>query len=85
MKIRVRKIREGGNYASKYGSLHGLNHRFLTRGQPVCIMRSAATFVNYVHNIKIEQQHRRLARPLPVILPRAASEPAHSKGYGPFP
>lgn len=66
-------------------SLHGLNRRFLTRGQPVCIMRPAATFVNYLHNIKITKKLRLLARPLTVIFPRAGREPIHRKVHGPFP
>jgi hypothetical protein len=46
--------------------------------------QSAAIFVNYMYNIKITQQFKRLGIPLDVIFPRAAREPAHNNGCGPL-
>jgi len=48
-------------------------------------MRPAVTFVNYVYAKKNKQQFRHLGIPLTAIFIRAAREPAHNKGYGPFP
>ena len=48
-------------------------------------MRPAVTFVNYVYSKKNKQQFRHLGIPLTATFIRAAREPAHNKGYGPFP
>lgn len=55
-----------------------------TRGPPGCIMRPAATFVNYFHTIKITQ-FRWFGIPLTVIFPRAARQPAHNNRCGLLP
>lgn len=65
--------------------LHPLKHESPTCGPPSCIMRSAATFVSCVYTIKISQSFRQLGTPLTFILPRVASENAHSNGCGPSP
>jgi len=48
-------------------------------------VRPAVTFVNYVYSKKNKQQFRHLGIPLTATFIRAAREPAHNKGYGPFP
>lgn len=62
-----------------------LNYGFTTRGPPGCIMRPAATFINYVYNTKITQTFRRLDMPLTVIFISAAHKPTHNNGSGPLP
>jgi hypothetical protein len=53
-----------------------------TQGPPGCIVRPAATFLNYAYTIKITQQFRGI--PLIVIFARAAPEPAHNTRCGPL-
>ena len=62
-----------------------LDHWFRTRGLPSFVLRPAAIFVNYAYNVKITQYFRPLATPIIVTLPRAAREPAYTKGSGPVP
>jgi hypothetical protein len=44
-----------------------LNHGSPSHGPPDCIMQPAATFVNYVHTIKITQNFRQFGITLIVI------------------
>jgi len=48
-------------------------------------MRPAVTFVNYVYAKKNKQKFRHLGIQLTATFIRTAREPAHNKGYGPFP
>jgi hypothetical protein len=61
-----------------------VNYGSPTSSPPGCIMRPAATFVNYFYTIKITQ-FRWLGVPLTVIFPRVAREPAHNKRCGLLP
>ena len=52
---------------------------------PRCIMQPAATFVNYVHIIKITQKFRQFSTPLTVIFSYVVREPTHNNGHDPLP
>ena len=53
-----------------------LNYGSLTHGPPGCFTQSMATFVNYIHTIKITQKFRQLETPL-IIFALAVHKPAH--------
>jgi len=86
----MKQYKIGEHWIEKYFFIlqrpgHGLDHKSTTRspraayGPPGCIKRPVTTIVNCVYSIKITQNLRRLGRPLSVILPCAACEPAHDK------
>jgi hypothetical protein len=71
---------------TNFHSYFFLRHWSPTRGQPGCIMRPAATFVDCIKAaINRTQQFRQLAISLTVIFPRAARKQAHNNGCGPSP
>ena len=83
----------GGAVVTKCVSIALLTRAFVrhgspTRGQPVCIIRPAATFVRALCTeaaVSMTQQFRRSAIPLTVIMPRSALQPAQNNRRGPLP